>query len=80
MKIASINPLRRDWHVVPNGPLWELKQEYRAGSWGLYMTQAEAIGAGIWQAREGQVSLVVHGRDGRISKVWSYDDAIVPFR
>ena len=78
MQISSIVPLRRDWHVTPKGAYWQLKQEYRYDIWGLYLTKAEAIGAGIDQARLGATSLVLHGLDGRIQTVWSYDDAIVP--
>lgn len=79
MRIGSIVPIRSDWHVTPQGPLWKLKREHRAETWGLYMTKAEALGEGIAQARLGHVSLVIHGRDGRIQKVWSYDDAVIPF-
>lgn len=78
MRIADIVPLRRDWHITTKGPYWQLTQEYRADVWGLYLTKAEAIGAGIEQARLGATSLIIHGRDGRIQNVWSYDDAIVP--
>jgi hypothetical protein len=77
---TTIVPLRRDWHVVPHGKLWKLEEEYRAHPWGLYLTQAEAIGDGIEQARLGATSLVVHGRDGTIKKVWSYDGAVIPWR
>lgn len=84
MNINSITtttpmPLRSDWHVVPKGALWALKQEHRGEYWGMYLTQQEAIGAGITQAREGYTSLIIHGRDGTIKNVWSYDDAIIPF-
>lgn len=76
----SILPMRSDYHVTPFGKLWAIKQEHRAHHWGLYLTKAEAIGEGITQARLGAVSLVVHGRDGRVQKVWSYDKAIIPYR
>lgn len=79
MRIATPMPLRSDYHVTPKGQYWQLKQEHRADHWGLYMTKAEAVGAGIDQARLGAVSLVLHGRDGRIQQVWSYDNAIIPF-
>lgn len=77
---ASPMPLRRDWHVTPEGPLWKLKQEYRNEVWGLYLTKAEAMGEGITQARQAATSLIIHGRDGRIQKVWSYDNAVIPYR
>ena len=83
MQIAHINspmPLRSDYHVIMKGPLWALKQEHRADYWGMYLTKAEAIGAGIEQARQGHVSLVIHGRDGRVQNVWSYDNARIPYR
>lgn len=78
MQISNIVPLRHDWHVVPKGNLWALKQEHRFDYWGMFLTQSEAIGAGITQAREGHVSLVIHGRDGRVKEVKSYDNARWP--
>ncbi len=80
MQINSIMPSRNDWHVVPSGPLWKLREERRADHWGLYLTQAEAIGDGIEQARLGASSLIIHGRDGQIKKVYSYDNARIPYR
>lgn len=43
------------------------------------LTKTEAMGIGIEQARAGRVSLVVHGQDGRIQNVWSYDNVTIPY-
>lgn len=79
MNITSITtttpvPLRNDFHVVPEGVYWKITREHRAYAVGMYLTKAEAVGEGMRQAREGYVSLVIHGRDGRIKSVWSYDN------
>lgn len=79
MQINTIVPLRSDWHVVPSGVLWKLRQEHRADHWGLYLTKQEAIGAGIGQARLSATSLIIHGRDGRIQRVHSYDNVTIPY-
>lgn len=75
----SIIPMRSDYHIIPHGKLWAIKQEHRADYWGIYMTKTEALGEGIAQARLGQVSLVIHGRDGRVQKVWSYSNVTIPY-
>lgn len=80
MRINTPVPLRNDWHVVPSGKLWKLREEHRVDHWGLYLTKAEAIGEGIAQARLGATSLIIHGRDGRVQKVWSYANAVIPYR
>lgn len=80
MQINSIVPMRSDYHVVPSGVYWLVKQEHRSIPWGTYLTKAEAVGEGIAQARQGHVSLVAHGRDGRVQYVTSYDNAPDPFR
>lgn len=77
-QITSTMPLRRDYHVLPHAGIWELKREYTAASHGFYITQEEAIGAAISQAREGLVSFYVHGRNGVIQWGRSYDDARWP--
>lgn len=76
--ITAIVPLRRDYHVVPDGPLWKVVKENTAEPEFYALTKAEAIGYGIEQARLGHVSLVMHGKDGRIQNVWSYDNAPDP--
>lgn len=78
MRINTIIAIRQDWHVVPCGSLWELKRELRHERYGLYTTQAEAMGEGMTQARLGAVSLIVHGRNGRVRTVYSYDNVVVP--
>lgn len=84
MQITSINtttivPLRSNWHVVPSGVFWMLKQEHRAEHWGMYLTKIEATSDGIQQARQGHVSLIIHGRDGRIQQSWDYTNRLDPF-
>lgn len=74
MQIASTLPMRSDFHVVPDGYLWKVTQEHRAMPYGHTLTKIEALSMGIQQARAGHVSLVIHGRDGRVQNVWSYDN------
>lgn len=74
----TIRPLRSDFHVVPFGYMWKLSQEHRVNPVGIYTTKVQAIGEGVKQARDGRVSLVMHGRDGRIQRVYSYDDWVWP--
>ena len=66
-------PLRSDFHVVPDGVMWKVTREHREYAMGHFLTKTEALAEGIRQAREGHVSLVVHGKDGQIQNVWSYD-------
>ena len=80
MQISSIAPLRSDFHVVPHGVYWEVKQEHHAFTWGTYLTKAEAVGEATTQARQGHVSLIVHGRDGHIQYSNNYENVLDPFR
>jgi hypothetical protein len=57
---------------------WKVKQEYRSEVFGYALTKIEAMSMGMAQAREGAVSLVVHGMDGKIQTVYSYDDYTWP--
>lgn len=75
----NITSVRRDFHIVPNGPLWAVKMEGSPRAMMVALTKTEALGFGIEQARAGQVSLVIHGRNGVIQNVWSYDNATIPF-
>lgn len=70
----TIVPMRRDYHIVPDGFLWKVTEERRAFAIGHHLTKQEALAVGIQQARAGNVSLVIHGKDGRIQRVYSYDD------
>jgi len=70
---------RIDYHVVPQGQFWAVRQEGALSIERLAMTKAEAIGYGIEHAREGQVSLVIHKKNGQFQQVWSYDGATLPY-
>lgn len=74
----TILPLRSDFHIVPRGHQWIVKQEHRVNPVGWHFTKLEAIAHGMKQARDGAVSLIIHGRDGRIQRVYSYDDWVWP--
>lgn len=71
---TQIVPCRHDFHVVPDGVMWKVTEEHRTFAMGHFLTKTEAIAHGIQQARDGATSLVIHGRDGRIQNVWSYDN------
>lgn len=63
---------RTDFHVVPRGQYWAVKEERGVHDHGVFLTKVEACGYGVFKAREARVSLVVHGRDGVIQTVYSY--------
>lgn len=79
MMISSIMPLRNDFHVTFDRTCmyWKVSQEYRCEVT-YKITKAEAVGLAIEQARNGHVSLIIHGRDGRIQEVISYDKSRYP--
>lgn len=70
---TSPRPIRSDIHVVPSGKLWAVKNESSQAYSGYFQTQLEARAYGMNLAREGAVSLVLHGQDGKIRSVTSYD-------
>lgn len=70
----NINAVRRDYHVVPSGVYWGVRQEGMPHLERIVLTKTEAMSFAIEQARAGQVSLVEHGRDGQIQSVRSYDN------
>jgi hypothetical protein len=74
----GILPVRRDYHVVPHGAYWAVFRELDAYASAIKLTKAEALGFGIEQARASYVSLVIHGKNGQIQNVWSYDNARFP--
>lgn len=81
MNINSPLPLRCDYHVVwnQNTRLWCVKQEHRDEfSYSYRISKDEALGLAIEQARQGQVSVIIHGMDGRIQDVRSYDGWVGP--
>lgn len=69
---------RQDYHIVPSGIYWAVKREGSVYAEKFGLTKAEALGYGIEQARAGAVSLVIHGRTGRIQTVYSYDNVRWP--
>lgn len=72
MQIAAT--ARRDYHVTPDGAYWKVTKEGEIDPQYVGLTKIEATAAAIDQARLGKVSVVLHGRDGRIQSVWSYDN------
>ena len=71
----TVRAQRRDWHVTLQRPsmLWTVKRENDLHVFQYFVSKAEAVGVGIMQAREGHASLVIHGMNGRIQDVKSYD-------
>lgn len=65
-------PSPKDVHVKPASGFWDVKVVRDAFAIGTYITQLEAIGVGITQAREGLAFLVVHNRNGQIRSVHNY--------
>lgn len=53
-------------HVVPVENGWAIESEGGAGGRQLYVSQEDAIAAGTEKARQQQVELLIHGRDGQI--------------
>lgn len=71
VKMPSI--IRTDAHVVPLKGVWAVKMEHNTVYSGIYYTQLEAKAAAMQLARMANSSVVVHGRDGTVRVVWSYD-------
>jgi len=57
---------RRNVHIVPSGSSWLVKLEGVATPVSTHRTQAAADRAGRPIARQNEVEIVIHGRDGRI--------------
>ncbi|WP_354683939.1 DUF2188 domain-containing protein [Cupriavidus necator] len=55
-------------HVVPLENGWAIESEDGAGGRQLYTSQEDAIAAGTEKAKQQQVELLIHGRDGQIRK------------
>ncbi len=69
----NITSVRNDYHVVPSGAMWAVKQEGQPLVSRYTLTKTEAMSFAIEQARAGHVSLIEHGRNGVIQSVRSYD-------
>ncbi len=65
---------RRDYHVVPHMGQWNVRQELENVVEARFRTQLEAMAYAIQLARHDAVSMVLHGRNGRIREVRSYDN------
>lgn len=74
MYIAPIKtlPMRFDYHVIPVTGGWAVTHEGTYGYTKVNVSKLEATGWAVTQARAGAVSVILHGRDGRIQEVWSY--------
>ena len=57
---------KRNQHVVPHQSGWAVRREGSARVTSVHRTQADATAAARQIARNQQVELMVHGRDGRI--------------
>ena len=69
----NINSIRTDAHVVPAQGLWAVKVEGNAMYSGFWNTKLEATAHAMQLARMMEASVILHGTDGRIGAVWSYD-------
>ena len=69
----NITATRSDAHVVPSGSLWAIKMEGIRDYSGHYETKLEATAHAMHLARFNASSVVIHGQNGRIQTVWSYD-------
>lgn len=74
MQINAVNTTHRsDYHVVPMQGSWAIKGEANPHYTGIFETQIEATSYAMTLAREAATSVVIHGRNGQIREVWSYD-------
>lgn len=55
-----------NFHVIPHGRGWDVKQEGAVRARFHYDSQEDAIKAGSALAQREEVELVVHGKDGEI--------------
>lgn len=69
----NINVIRNDAHVVPSKGLWAVKMESERFTSGFFATKLEATALAMQYAREHRSSVVIHGANGVIQNVWSYD-------
>ena len=71
---------RRDIHVVPRGDGWARVKEGSSRAGSVHHTQKEAISKARDIATRERVSVVVHGKDGRIRDSSSYGKDPLPPR
>ncbi|HBD37126.1 DUF2188 domain-containing protein (plasmid) [Cupriavidus pauculus] len=57
--------MANDIHVVPAGDGWAVEAA-GGGRRTMFATQEEAIAAGTERAKQDEVELLIHGRDGQI--------------
>jgi len=69
---------KRNQHVVPHGDKWAVKSEGSRRPSSVHDTQREAIERARELARNQQVELFVHRRDGRIRARDSYGNDPFP--
>jgi len=69
---------KRDIHVVPHQDGWAATREGSTRASSIHPTQADALRRGREMARQDQVELVTHGRDGRIRDSDSYGNDPYP--
>jgi len=69
----NISNVRVDAHVVPSHGFWAVKIEGTERTSGYWYTKLEATSFAMDFARNNRSSVVVHGANGVIQNVWSYD-------
>ncbi len=69
---------KKDIHVVPHEEGWAARREGSARASSIHRTQAEALKRGRGMAKQDQVELVTHGKDGRIRDSDSYGNDPTP--
>jgi hypothetical protein len=66
--------LAKDVHVVPAGDRWAVVADGGHGR-ETFLTQDDAIASGTEKAKQRQVELIIHGRDGHIRDRSSFGNA-----
>jgi hypothetical protein len=66
--------VKRAKHVVFKDGKWTVRAEGTAEALGQHVTRLEAVRQARSLAKRDRVGLVIHGRDGRIEEVDSYDN------
>jgi len=63
---------KRDIHVVPHPDGWAVKREGAERATSVHERKVDAVEAGRASARQDEVELVIHGKDGKIQDSDSY--------
>jgi hypothetical protein len=82
VKIGNVTkkPAGKILHVVPHAEGWVIRREGSLRVSSLHGTQREAIETGRALAERNAITLVIHGRDGRVKSWDSYNRDPTPAR